>query len=486
MLNLRHKKILQHPALLSVDCSTTIEFTIGKELFIMKPSNTRPLTEGSLYRHLCTLAFPLILGNILQQFYNTIDAFVIGRFAGTEEFAAIGIAGTVMNLFLFAIVGVCTGFSILLAKYYGAGDLKQFRKQHFTALFLGLLCTIILCIAGFLLLPWIMKLIQTPTELMPFVLSYLHIILLSLPASFLYNFYAALLRSVGNTRAALYVLAAAVSANLLLDLILVGSCFMGITGAAIATAITQAFSCLFCILYLIHSHKNLLFSRKDCELTKERILETLHFGSVTALHQSGLYIGKMLVQGAVNTGGTDLIAAYTAATRVESFANSFGDSGSAATSILTAQNYGAGKKDRVHQSFFCSLKLLASVGLICAALMFLTASRTAAFMLGSSSGAALQNTITYLKVIAAFYVFCFTGNTFAGYFDGIGKVSVPFLGAVSHITLRVILSWILIGTYQLKAVAVASGIGWMLVNLFWGMIFLSKSHRATTQISNAA
>lgn len=114
----------------------------------------------------------------LQQFYNAIDALVIERFAGTDEFAAIGIAGTVMNLFLFAIVGICTGFSILLAKHYGAGDLKQFRRQHFTALVLGLFCTVLLSLAGFVLLSRLMKLIQTPEDLMPYVLTYLRIILL--------------------------------------------------------------------------------------------------------------------------------------------------------------------------------------------------------------------------------------------------------------------------------------------------------------------
>ena len=440
----------------------------------MNSPSEKSLTEGSLYRHLCTLALPLILGNILQQFYNTIDALVIGRFAGTEEFAAIGIAGTVMNLFLFAIVGICTGFSILLAKYYGAGDLEQFRKQHFTSLFLGLFCTIVLGAAGFILLPMIARLIQTPANLTPFVLSYLHIILLSLPASFLYNFYAALLRSVGNTKAALYVLGISISANLILDLIFVAGCSLGITGAAIATAITQIFSCCACIFYLLHSHRELLFQKQDCQLTTKQVQETLRFGSVTALHQSGLYIGKMLVQGAVNTGGTDLIAAYTAATRIEGFANSFGDSGSAATSILTAQNYGAGKKNRVRHSFFCSLKLLCGIGLACGALMFLSAPLTSAFMLGKHSGEAFQNTISYLQVIAIFYVFCFTGNTFAGYYNGIGKVSLPFIGAISHITLRVILSWIFIGAYQLKAVAVATGIGWMLVNLFWSTLLIHK------------
>lgn len=439
------------------------------------PKSTPSLTEGSLYRHLTTLALPLILGNILQQFYNAIDAFVIGRFAGTEEFAAIGIAGTVMNLFLFAIVGICTGFSILLAKYYGAGDLKQFRRQHFTALVLGLFCTVLLSLAGFVLLSRLMKLIQTPADLMPYVLTYLRIILLSLPASFLYNFYASLLRSVGNTRAALYVLAAAVSANLVLDLLFVAGFSMGITGAAAATAITQVFSCLACILYLLVCHRELLFSRNDCCLNAHQVQETLHFGSVTALHQSGLYIGKMLVQGAVNTAGTDMIAAYTAATRIEGFANSFGDSGSAATSILTAQNFGAGKKDRVLQSFFSSLKLLCGIGLACGALMFVSAPSAAAFMLGSGSGEAFRNTVLYLKIIAVFYVFCFTGNTFAGYYDGIGKVSLPFIGAISHISLRVILSWIFIGTYQLKAVAVATGTGWVLVNLFWSVLLVHKN-----------
>ncbi len=436
--------------------------------------STTSLTEGSLYRHLTTLALPLILGNILQQFYNTIDAFVIGRFAGTDEFAAIGIAGTVMNLFLFAIVGICTGFSILLAKHYGAGDLKQFRRQHFTALVLGLFCTVLLSLAGFVLLSRLMKLIQTPADLMPYVLTYLRIILLSLPASFLYNFYASLLRSVGNTRAALYVLAAAVSANLVLDLLFVAGFSMGITGAAAATAITQVFSCLACILYLLFCHRELLFSREDCSLNAHQVQETLHFGSVTALHQSGLYIGKMLVQGAVNTAGTDMIAAYTAATRIEGFANSFGDSASAATSILTAQNFGAAKKDRVRQSFFSSLKLLCGIGLICGALMFVSAPSAAAFMLGSRSGEAFHNTVLYLKVIAVFYVFCFTGNTFAGYYNGIGKVSLPFIGAASHITLRVILSWIFIGTYQLKAVAFATGTGWVLVNLFWSVLLVHK------------
>ena len=194
------------------------------------------------------------------------------------------------------------------------------------------------------------------------------------------------------------------------------------------------------------------------------------FSFVTALHQSSLYIGKLLVQGAVNTGGTDMISAYTATTRIEGFANSFGDSGSAATSVLVAQNRGAGKEERVKESFRSSLFLMLAMGLAMSLIMYVSVSTSVGFMLGTRSGAAFENARDYLKLVALFYTLCFTGNTFAGYFNGIGKVCVPFLGATSHIALRVVLSWLLVGKMGLPAVALATGLGWVLVNALWTFV----------------
>ncbi|WP_052084532.1 MATE family efflux transporter [Oscillibacter sp. ER4] len=198
--------------------------------------------------------------------------------------------------------------------------------------------------------------------------------------------------------------------------------------------------------------------------------QTAHFSFVTALHQSSLYIGKLLVQGAVNTGGTDMISAYTATTRIEGFANSFGDSGSAATSVLVAQNRGAGKEERVKESFRSSLFLMLAMGLAMSLIMYVSASTLVGFMLGTRSGAAFENARDYLKLVALFYTLCFTGSTFVGYFNGIGKVSVPFLGATSHIALRVVLSWLLVGKMGLPAVALATGLGWVLVNALWTFV----------------
>lgn len=216
----------------------------------MTAPHSQDLTAGSLSRHLVHLALPLVAGNILQQFYNTIDAFVVGRFAGQAEFAAIGVAGTIMNLFLFALVGCCDGFSVLFARAYGLEDMQDLRRQEVSALAVGLSCTALLMAIGLCFLEPLLSILQTPTEIRGYTAAYLRWIFLSLPAAFLYNLLASMLRSSGDTKAALMVLAAAVLANLGLDILFVAVLSGGIEGAAAATALTQLFSAL--LLSLIH------------------------------------------------------------------------------------------------------------------------------------------------------------------------------------------------------------------------------------------
>ena len=432
----------------------------------------KDFTEGNISAYLVSLAAPLMAGNILQEFYNTIDAFVVGRFAGKEEFAAIGIAGTAMNLFLFSLVGCCNDFSILFAQAYGKKNMNELRKQHFNALIAGMGCVLLLMLAGIACMNPLLAVLQTPDELHGYVASYLFWIFLSLPAAFFYNLIAALLRASGDTRASLYILIVSVVTNLFLDMILVGKCQKGIEGAAMATAITQTISAIFCFIYLWKTHHEMVLHRKDCASNRRDVFKSLKTGLITSLHQSSLYLGKLLVQGTVNTGGTDVIAAYTAATRIEGFANSVGSSGSASTSILTAQNYGAGKKGRVQKTFRYSLGWLAGTGLLAALIMFLFAPQTIALMLGNSSGTSYEEGIHYLRLVAGFYLFCYTGNTFTGYYNGVGKVIVPFIGATGHILVRVVFSWLLFPVMGLGSVALATGIGWMLANCFWGIVYI--------------
>lgn len=437
----------------------------------MKSNNTtKDFTSGNIYMQMLELSIPLILGNILQQFYNTIDAFVVGRYAGADEFAAIGIAGTIMNLFLFMIVGACTGMSVLFSKYYGQKNYNMLHIQHFTSLASGLIFSIFLGLAGLSLMKIIINILQTPDNLKEYTCTYLFWIFISLPAAFLYNMYAAALRSCGDTVTALIILAVSVFCNLVLDIALIKYLNMGIKGAAIATAFTQMLSSILCIIYLLHSHKEFLFSHKECTINKQYLTNTLSISAATALHQTGLYIGKALVQGVVNTGGTSVISAYTAATRIEGFANSFGDSGSAATSVITAQSYGAGKTKRAQKVFITSIKCTAILGIICAVILFFSAHLTTGLMLTGSDSNAVNNATIYLKIIALFYPLCFTGGSFTGYFNGCGKVLITLAGSLLQISIRVILSFILFSNLGLYCVALATGIGWLTVNIVWSII----------------
>lgn len=443
----------------------------------MAVQKTADLTQGSLKNHLIRLAAPLVAGNLLQEFYNTIDAFVVGRFAGQQEFAAIGVAGTVMNLFLFALVGCCTGYSVLFARAYGQNDEEELRRYYVTALAAGGICTAALMLTGLAGIQGILTLLQTPQELQGYTAVYLRWIFCSMPAAFLYNLYASLLRASGDTQAALLILAAAVGTNLLLDCLFVAWLALGIAGAAAATALTQVLSAVFCWLYLHCTHKELILHRKDFRLHKRRLKTMFRMGFVTSLHQCSLYLGKMLVQGTVNTSGTEGIAAYTAATRIEGFANSVGSGGSAATSILTAQNFGAGRSERVEGSFRCSVCCLSLLGALFGAAMFALAPNAAALLLNTQQGAAFTASVQYLRLVAVFYVFCFSGNAFTGYYDGIGAVIWPFLGALGHISIRVVLSGALFPAMGLNAVALATGIGWIAANLFWmGIRIYRKRH----------
>ena len=216
----------------------------------MFTQQTTNLTTGNITKQLIFLSLPLILVNIFQQFYNTIDAVIIGRFVNENAFAGIGVASTVMNLFIFAISGCCTGISIMLAQFFGAKNLKRFRQEYFISLSFGLLFTLLVTFIGILTLPWILEIIQTPVEIYDYTYDYLFIITLGLSATFLANFYNALLRAIGNTVVPLIFFGSSILINLFLDLLFIAVLDYGVTGAGVATVIAQLLMAVLSYVYL--------------------------------------------------------------------------------------------------------------------------------------------------------------------------------------------------------------------------------------------
>ena len=286
-----------------------------------------------------------MLGNVLQQLYNAVDSIIIGRFVGSTAFAAVGVAGTVRNLFVFMISGVCVGVSILFAQLYGAQDLDGYRREVFLALSLGSGFTLVLTILSLMGLPWVLRLIQTPAEVAGEAAAYLRIIFCGFwPPTGTTSVRPSCGRW-GNTRIPLLFLAVAAAINTGLDLLFVAAFSMGVTGAAAATVIAQLISAACCSAYIWKRIPFAVFRRQDMVVDGGLLSRTVRFGLVSALQQSSLYIGKLLVQGAVNSLGTACISAFTAATRIEGVVNSFGDSGAEAIAIFVAQNTGAGQEN---------------------------------------------------------------------------------------------------------------------------------------------
>lgn len=424
------------------------------------------LLEGSIKKQLFLLALPLLASNLLQQLYNTADSLIVGQYLGTHAFAATGISGTVMNLFIFVLNGFCVGTSMLFGQCYGAGDKERFRRCVFTAISFGCLLTI--CFSGLAIgfLRPILRLLSTPEELLVYCTQYLNVILAGLICTYMYNLFEFILRAMGDTKASLVFLTISVVLNVILDIFFISTLHMGIRGAAAATVIAQAVSAVCCLFYLKKTYPDYVCRREDVGFHRELLSKIMRFGLVSALQQSSLYLGKLLVQGAVNTLGTNGIAAFTAATRIEGFVNSLGESGSQSVSIFVSQNYGAKNKDRLRAGFKTGIFMFVGLSLVLSVLLYAFAGPSVSIFLKDSDPEVMSMGRSYLQIIAFFYFLCYTGYCFVGYYRGIGRLLIAFVGTTMHLSLRVILSYIFISRFGLDTVAFATGIGWVLCTTY--------------------
>ena len=212
----------------------------------------RDMTQGNVTRHLLTYAVPLMFANLLQQLYQTVDSIIVGQYNGKEALAAIGAAGPIMNILIFLIVGLSLGASILMSEYFGAKDYKALKTEMATSLVSGFILTIVLSLLAFTGSGLFIRMTRTPLEIAPMASQYLKIISLGLIFTFFYNILSAGLRSIGDSRAPLYVLCLTTILHVLLAVYMVGTLHMGVQGAAYATVISQAVSSLMLFLSLIH------------------------------------------------------------------------------------------------------------------------------------------------------------------------------------------------------------------------------------------
>lgn len=418
------------------------------------------MTEGNIVKHLISYSIPLILGNLFQLTYNAVDSIIVGRFIGKEALAAVGTANPVMSIIVLGISGICIGASVLMSGFFGAKNYEQLKKEMATTAVFGLYFSAAVALLGILASRALLRALQVPEEILETAALYLRIIFLGAPFTFFYNAVSAALKSVGDSKTPLKFLTLASVLNAVLDLIFIGIFRFGIVCSAATTVIAEAVSATLCVVYVYRKTELLQIGRGEFVIDKKLLKQTLQYGSVTALQQACQPVGKLLIQGAVNTMGIDAIAGFNAVNRIDDYACLPEQSISNGITTFVAQNRGAGKTERIMQGFRTGLTLEFCYWLlICCVTWILKRPFMELFVTAKNEGV-IAIGCSYLSLMAVFYVFPGFTNGFQGFFRGMGNMKMTLLGTFIQTSLRVIFVYILVPRIGLNGVAVACAAGW--------------------------
>ena len=419
------------------------------------------MTKGNIPRHLISFSIPLILGNLLQLTYNAVDSIVVGRFSGTDALAAVGAANPVMNIAILGITGICIGASVLMSEFFGAGKYEDLKKEISTTLIFGCFFSVIIVVLGLILSKRILNLLGVPNEILDSSTLYLRIIFVAMPFTYLYNSVSAAMRSIGDSKTPIRFLAIASILNGCLDFIFIGGFDMGVLGAGLATAIAEACSAIFCIIYIYKKVPLLRFNKNDIKIDMNLLKKTLQHGSITALQQSCQPIGKLLIQGAINTLGVSAIAAFNAVNRVDDFAFTPQQSISSGIMTFIAQNRGAGNKKRIKDGFRIGLFIEFCYWILISIVILLLKEPIMKLFVSSENTSMISLGVNYLGLMAFFYILPSFTNGIQGFFRGMGNMKITLISTLIQISFRALFVYILVHRIGMVCVAYASLIGWI-------------------------
>jgi putative MATE family efflux protein len=427
------------------------------------------MTRGSSSKILITFAIPMVFGNILQQLYNTTDAIIVGRYIGKNALAAVGVANPIMSIAIFFIFGICIGTSVLISQLFGAGKYDVLKREISTALIVGIIFTIGMSIACMFLSRWVLILIGTPGDILNDAELFLKIIFGGLIFSFLYNFYSSALGAIGDSKTPLLFLLISCILNGILCVIFVVFFNLGVAGSAIATVIAQGISSILCIAYVYIKIPILRLKPKELIVDKTLLRKTIQYSWVTALQQTSLYIGRVLVQGVVNPFGTNAIAAFNSVTRVDSFMLAPGDSFASSMGTYAAQNMGAGKQNRIVEGYKNANIIITVYSIITSLVVFLGAEMIMKFFVSGNEIEVILIGVKYLRFMSVFYIISGFCNILQGLFRGVGKLRITLIATLMQISIRVVLSFLLAPYFGISAVGYAVAAGWIMMLIYEGL-----------------
>ena len=441
------------------------------------------LTSGKITSSMLCFAVPMIAGDLLQQLYNIVDTLVVGQFIGKNALAAVGSSYTLMTFLTSIMMGMCMGSGTVFSIYFGEKNTERLKKSIYTSFLLILACTVVLNIAVFLFIDPILHFLQIPSEIYTLTKSYLWIIFWGIGATFFYNFYASLLRSIGNSVTPLVFLGISATLNIVLDLLFVLTFKWGVAGAAIATVISQILSGVGIMIYALirypefHIHKNEKLSEPGL------LKEIAHFSVMTCIQQSIMNFGILMVQGLINSFGIIVMAAFAAAVKIDSFAymplQDFGN----AFSIFIAQNYGAKQLKRIKKGIQSAFIITVLFSVSVSAIVCIFAKPLMLIFVQPQETKVLFIGMQYLWIEGACYFGIGFLFLFYGLYRALRKPGMSVVLTIISLGTRVTLAYILSAIPKIGVIGIwlSVPIGWFLADVVGTLYYCKLKNRQQKQ-----
>ncbi len=437
------------------------------------------LTQGDIMKKLLRFAFPIMVGNVLQQLYNVVDTLIVGRFLGRNALAAVGSSYTLMVFVTSIILGLCMGSSAFFSMQFGRRDRDRLEKGIYMAFLMIGSVTVTLNVLVYAGIHGILAFLRVPDEVAPLMKEYLLWIFAGIVATFLYNFVANFMRALGNSMIPLCFLGVSAVLNIFLDLYFIRVLGGGVGGAAAATVISQYAAGIGILVYCVKKYPEVHIKKENRRWNQDILRELLGLSSLTCLQQSVMNFGILMVQGLVNSFGSVVMAAFAAAVKIDSFAYSPVQDFGNAFSTYVAQNHGAGKSDRIRRGMrdavfsafvFCSVISVLVVG---------SAKPLMSLFLDESSAEAVTVGVGYLRIEASFYFGIGLLFLFYGYFRAVNRPGVSVVLTVISLGMRVLLAYTLSSIERIGVTGIwmSVPIGWFLADAVGVMFYLMNNRR---------
>ncbi|WP_310602490.1 MATE family efflux transporter [Anaerosporobacter sp.] len=421
----------------------------------------KDLTSGSPTRLILTYSVPLLIGNIFQQLYSMADTIIVGKCLGVDALAAVGATGGLSFLIIGFLIGLTSGFAVIVAQRFGAKDMEGLRRSVGTSTILCVFTTIVLTALSLLTSKPLLKLMNTPDNIMADSQRYINIIFIGIVCTMFYNMMACILRAIGDSKTPLYFLIVSSILNIVLDLVFILNFNMGVAGAAWATVISQAVSGILCLFYTMKKYDILKLSKQDFTYNSNFAWRHWKLGLPMALQFSVTAIGVLILQGALNLFGSTKIAAYTAACKVEQLVTQPAGTFGVTMANYAGQNLGAGRIDRVKEGVKKCLRLTLIFAVAASAILLLFGKPLTGLFVDGKEVEVFESAQVYLTVIAIFLPALNVLFVYRNALQGVGRSFMPFMAGVFELVARTICAFTLPAIIGFTGICLAGPIAWL-------------------------